>query len=129
MPENGQTTTLRKFELGMLVTLALAVIGFAFWISGLERKVALTNHDKLKEIFDSKLTATVSGGVVPTGAIIAWSASSEKMPDGWISCDGAPGSGTPDLRERLLRDGFNRKGENVRGTTNEQNQIMYLMKK
>src|SRR5258708_3481717 len=102
MPDEGKVTALRKIELGVLVTVALAVIGFAFWLGGLQTKVEHLEFEKIKTTFDAKVTEAISKSVVPKGTIIAWFASSGTVPDGWIICDGAPGSGTPDLRGRFL---------------------------
>jgi len=38
---------------------------------------------------------------VPSGAIIMWSGSIDKIPEGWALCDG--NNGTPDLRDRFIR--------------------------
>jgi hypothetical protein len=101
--EAQKTTPLRKVELGVLVTVALAVIGFAFWLGKLQSQVDRVDADTLKKEFDSRVGEAVSKSVVPKGTIIAWFASSGPVPNGWIICDGAPGSGTPDLRGRFLR--------------------------
>lgn len=42
----------------------------------------------------------LSGGIVPSGCILAWSGAVSAIPDGWLLCDGT--NGTPDLRGRFL---------------------------
>lgn len=103
MANDEKKTTLGKFELGVLVTIVLAIVGFAFWLGGLQKQVDRLDAEKLKALFDTKITEAVSKSVVPPGTIIAWFATSAQVPEGWIPCDGAPGSGTPDLRGRFLR--------------------------
>jgi microcystin-dependent protein len=52
----------------------------------------------------AKLDSTVSGALVPIGGIIMWSGSvaAARALAGWALCDGAPGSGTPDLRNKFI---------------------------
>jgi hypothetical protein len=155
MSENQQRTTpLRKIELGVLVTVALAVIGFAFWLGKLQAQVDRVDADRLMKAFDSKVSEAISKSVVPRGTIIAW-----------IVCDGAPASGTPDLRSRFLRgttdyaqvgkvggreshhhddvrkngkgdgEGWQKEHDNILGKTDEQNHlppycdVIYIMKR
>lgn len=39
---------------------------------------------------------------VPKGVIVMWSGSIDAIPRGWVLCDGAPGSGTPNLKDRFI---------------------------
>lgn len=45
-------------------------------------------------------SALSSGGLVPTGTIVMWSGTSDRIPGGWALCDGA--NGTPNLRGRFI---------------------------
>lgn len=151
--ENQRTTSPLKVALGALVTVALAVIGFAFWLGQLQSQVSRVDTDKLKTEFDAKVSEAISKSVVPKGTILAWFASAGPVPEGWIMCDGAPGSGTPDLRGRFLRgtvdhgqvghtggtdthrhedvrrggsdagEGWNKEGRNQLGKTDVQNHL------
>jgi hypothetical protein len=160
MPDENQKTTLRKIELGVLVTIALAIIGFAFWLGGLQSKVEelkgkvdKVDSDKLRAMFDGKVSEAISKTTVPKGTIIAWFASSGPVPEGWRICDGTPGSGTPNLTGRFLRgvtnfgqvgqtggseshhhadvrkngindgNGWQKDGQNQLGRTDEQNHL------
>jgi hypothetical protein len=87
------TPTSRKIEIGVLVTLALAVIGFAFWLGGLDAQVKKLDPVKIDD-------AHAKAGSVPRGTIIAWAKESGPIPAGWAICNGDPG--TPDLRDRFL---------------------------
>src|SRR5580658_4833429 len=66
MSDENHNTMLRKIELGVLVTIALAVIGFAFWLGGLQNNIEVLNAkvdkvdpDKLSAMFDAKVSAAV----------------------------------------------------------------------
>ncbi len=99
----NEKTVLRKFDLGVIVTIALAIISFAFWLGGLQRQVNQLEPERLKALFDVKLAEAISKSVVPRGTIIAWYSASGPVPNGWAICDGKLGSGTPDLGARFLR--------------------------
>lgn len=42
----------------------------------------------------------VTGGDIPSGAIVMWSGTAATIPAGWVLCNGT--AGTPDLRERFI---------------------------
>ena len=48
----------------------------------------------------AKLDSSIVGALVPIGGIIMWSGTT--IPTGWALCNGAPGSGTPDLKNRFI---------------------------
>ena len=91
----------RKIELGVLVTLCLSVISFAFWLGGLNSKVN-TLDSKVNTLDPGRITTALEqAGNLPKGTVSAWFSSSGAVPKGWAICDGSPG--TPDLRGRFLR--------------------------
>lgn len=53
-------------------------------------------------IVNGKMTVLGGSNIVPRGVIVMWSGSPNEIPDGWALCDGAVGSGTPDLRDRFI---------------------------
>ncbi len=82
----------------MLVTLALAVIGFAFWLGGLQASVEkLASGDtaaKLKaeltahaEVLRSQLGGIAVGTIVPYAGRTY---DESEIPKGWLLCDGSP---------------------------------------
>ncbi len=98
----NQSSALRRIELGTLITLALAVIGFAFWLGGLQAQVNILDPKHIAASVDAKVTdALARSGVVPSGTIIAWYAKSGPIPVGWARCDG--NDNRPDLTGRFLR--------------------------
>jgi hypothetical protein len=69
---------------------------------------------KLKENADIKTGNNVSINVLPvTGHILPFAGPSNKIPTGWVLCDGT--NGTPDLRGKLP-GGFGNVAVNVGGT-------------
>jgi hypothetical protein len=55
---------------------------------------------KLKENVDIKIGNSISTSVLPmTGHILPFAGPSDKIPTGWVLCDGS--NGTPDLRGKL----------------------------
>ena len=56
-------------------------------------------HTKDGGIFCTKCGAMLGGGL-PTGVIVMWNGTIDKVPVGWELCDGS--RGTPDLREKFI---------------------------
>jgi len=103
MPDEAQKGgMLRKLELGALVTLALAVIGFAFWLGGLQAKIDKIDPDKIAASIEAKIAdAITKSGTTPKGTIVAWYSKSGPVPAGWALCDG--NDGRPNLTGKFLR--------------------------
>jgi hypothetical protein len=145
---------LRKLEQGVLVTVVLALITFAFWLGGLQKQLEKLEPKQAAEAAEKAVKEVLANaGTVPKGTIVAWYVSSGPVPAGWRICDGAAGSGTPNLSGRFLRgtteigqvgttggserhshadvvqngrwlgDGFNGHGQNVHGRTDEQSNL------
>jgi hypothetical protein len=51
---------------------------------------------------------TSGGSLVPVGAILMWSGPADKIPEGWVLCDGQ--NGTPNLVERFIRGTSGKEG-------------------
>lgn len=93
MKNNPEITLLQKVELGVLVTVVIAMITFAFWLGGLSTAVGKLDPASIQ-------SAVAQASTVPKGTIVAWNPKSGPMPKGWALCDG---SGiTPDLRGKFL---------------------------
>ena len=101
----------RKLQIGTLVTVVLAIIGFAFWLGGLNSTISelktaewFTNTrkaeqakfaDELKKLRDenqpkpSPLPLQLPADLLPVGTILIWGADSKTLPDNWKVCDGS----------------------------------------
>lgn len=97
---------LRKIDVGVIVTIALAIIGFAFWLGKLDARVdALSSGKVLDQQRDriileihqaAQILATAPKDVIPIGTIVAFSGPKDKIPKNYELCDGelviTPGS-------------------------------------
>jgi hypothetical protein len=97
---------LRKIDIGVIVTITLAIIAFAFWLGKLDARVdALSSGKVLEEQRDriiielnkaAQRLAPSSEDVVPIGSIVAFSGPKDKIPKNYELCDGelvvTPGS-------------------------------------
>jgi hypothetical protein len=90
---------LRKIEIGVLLTLVLAIISFAFYLGSLDNKInkidtiesdmnkiindkfEIKEYELKKDIYDIYTP-------LPVGSILAFSGKKGKIPEGWALCDG-----------------------------------------
>ena len=47
--QDTESQSLRKIDIGVIVTIALAIIGFAFWLGSLHSRVSLMQPEKITE--------------------------------------------------------------------------------
>lgn len=94
----------RKVELGVLVTIILALVSFAFWLGTLESRVKLLERpfESIKGQLDSyatELRAGMAGGPIgpqgppgpsgtPVGTIVPFGGSKDTIPSDWRICNG-----------------------------------------
>ena len=64
---------LRKIEVGVLVTMTLAVLGFAFWLGGLQTKIDRLEPNRLAEDAAKKIDPKMLQ-LFPPGAVVAFHA-------------------------------------------------------
>jgi hypothetical protein len=107
MPEK-QITILQKIEIGLLLGILSAIIGFAFWLGGVQTKVDRIDPQQV----DLKLAEAISKSSIPKGTVLAWYAPTGPVPIGWAICDG---SNAPDLRGHFLRGSDQFKNVGQRG--------------
>ncbi len=101
-----------KLQLGTLVTIVLAMIGFGFYMGGLDKEVKNLKPDKIKEEMANfeewmkkekdLLKALPVGTILPFAGY--FSTSSNPIPGGWMLCDGSSipdGSEYNDIRSAL----------------------------
>jgi len=79
--------------------------------------LVLTTEGKLtvKSIEAQSIKDTSGGALVPVGAILMWSGPADKIPEGWVLCDGQ--NGTPNLVDRFIRGAAAAGGEPQVGTS------------
>ena len=94
-PPTPPTPTARKVEIGVLVTIALTIIAFAFWLGGLDAKVAKLDPTKIEEAL-TKAGGVPTGGGLPVGGIAPYAGPVDTEMQlralesaGWLLCDGS----------------------------------------
>ena len=116
---------LRGFDIGVAVTVALAVIGGVSYVSSLKGQIDGLDPDRIRERQDQaidqiqsmasssldKIREELGSVQLPVGTIIAWTPVKHgeggeviereaSIPAGWAVCESL--DGTPDLRNRFL---------------------------
>ncbi len=115
---------LRKIEIGVLVTIISALIGFGFFIGGLStdvKNVKDEHGDVWKDLRDKAIrevnAAKGSLEICPVGTIVAYAGRAfdvDNLPDAWMLCDGKPVPDGPEykeLRTVLANVHWGKKGE------------------
>ncbi len=75
---------------------------FATDLESIANIASIYNTSRMK-LTNLDVTKTLTAGtfnLLPTGIITMWSGTIDKIPAGWVFCDG--GNGTPDLRSRFI---------------------------
>jgi microcystin-dependent protein len=75
------------------------------------QNIASVYNNKDMTITNLKVTGTFN--MIPTGTVVMWSGDINKIPTGWVLCDGT--QGTPDLRGRFVL-GYNKDQPIIRGS-------------
>ena len=105
----------RKIEIGTIVTLALAIVGFAYflgqqnssltefkaqvkdvqgqdWFKRVREAEQKTFEAELKRLTGEnppKSTVPIVNATLPVGTILIWGGAGQKVPEGWMLCDGS----------------------------------------